>query len=269
MLVLYLFYYYPPLSAFFPTLDASDINWSVSAVLNTFWDANNGVLGTRFPAVRIFPQNGPLWFVRDLMFLSILSPLLFFAVKKMKGYFVCFIGCIWFSLMLVDFEYGAMLGGLFFFSFGACFSVNKIDLKQQFNKCSRLSFVLYPLLGTLYVILSYTIIPPIVGSIVKSANIIISVLFAYNLADYLLKKGKVVTNSFLSSSSFFIYVTHLLVLNNFLRLFLALFRPTNGIGFVLAYLFVAVIMVLFILGVYWLMRRFTPRLLGVLVGRRA
>lgn len=271
-------YYFPPLSSFFPNLNVSDIDTSWKAILNIFWDTTVAIFGD---AERGFvwnasPQDAPLWFVRDLMFLSLLSPVIYFLIKKLGVYIVLLFGLFWFYGVSSDALTGIGLGtisrvfiGLFFFSLGAYLSIHKLDMVHQFGKYSKLSFLLYPLLGTIYIVLSYMSVPALVLSIIKAMNVFVGLFFAYNLAAIILEKGILRTSPFLTSSSFFVYVTHWIIMRNVVRLFFVLLKPTSDLGVLGTYLLATLMIIALILIVYWLMKRFTPRLLGVLVGRRA
>lgn len=276
--LIYVSYYYPPLSSFFPGLNVSDVDTSCKAILNIFWDSTVAAFGDaeRGFVWNTVPQDAPLWFVRDLMFLSLLSPIIHSLIKKLGIYIVLLFGLLWLCGMSSDALTGVGFGtvtrvfvGLFFFSLGAYFSINKLDMVHQFGKYSNLSFLLYPLLGTLHILLSYMTVPTLVLSIIKAMNIFVGLFFAYNLAALILEKGIFRTSPFLTSSSFFIYVTHWIIMDNVVKLFFVLFKPTSDLGVLGIYLLATLIIIVLILAVYWFMRRFTPRLLGVLVGRRA
>lgn len=265
----FLFLYFPPLSSVFGK-NISELNISWQAIFNTFWDHNNGIFGdgiieTNWP---VLPQNGPLWFLRDLMALTLVSPIIYLLIKKLGVYIVLSFGVLWFYGAIYNQGIASVFVGLFFFSLGAYFSVNKKDMVHQFGKYSKLSFCIYPLLSMACLVLSYCSFPLVISSVVKTINIFVGLFFVYNLAALIIKKGIFRVSPLLASSSFFIYVSHAFILG-FVKLFYVLFKPVKDLGVISVYLFATLVIVIVLLGVYWLMRRFTPRLLGVLVGRRA
>lgn len=262
-------FYIPPLSSL-GGKDISDLNLSWQAVLNTFWDFNNGILGNGSGTFNwpVSPQNEPLWFLRDLMVLTLISPIIYLLVRKLGVYIVMLFGVVWFYGSIFNSGIASAFVGLFFFSLGAYFSINKMDMVHQFGKYSKLSFCIYPLLGAICLGMSYLHLPSEIMSIVKTTNIFVGLFFAYNLAALIIEKGIFRSSAFLSSSSFFIYVSHGLIMG-FLKFFYILIKPVSGLGIIGVYLLATLVIIMLLLGIYWLMRRFTPRLLGVLVGRRA
>lgn len=76
------------------------------------WDQGNGV-----------PMLCPYWFVRNLMVLCLLSPLLYYAVRYLKLFFVLFLLVWWMSIPLN----GMIASSLLFFSLGAYFSILEIN----------------------------------------------------------------------------------------------------------------------------------------------
>lgn len=270
--------HYPPLSFFFPGLSVNNLNFSLSGILNVFWDVNASIAGNSESvcAWNVMPQDVPLWFVRDLMCLTLLSPIIYFVIKKFKLYAVLLFGMFWFYGSCSDSLTGEAPGlicrlfvGLSFFSFGAYFSINKIDMVYQLGKYSKMSFFMYPALGLLYIVLSYIIVSPLVLGVIKTLNIFVGLFFAYNIAALIIEKGIFRVSSFLASSSFFIYVAHGLIFDSIVKITLLSLKPISDFGVLGTYLLATTFVIMVLLGVYWLMRRYTPRLLGVLVGRKA
>lgn len=77
------------------------------------------------------PNSGPfsiaLWFIRDLMVVSLLSPVIFWILKKTKGrilvlLFICYWSKIWPQIQ------GFSIDATFFFSIGLYLSINKKNL---------------------------------------------------------------------------------------------------------------------------------------------
>lgn len=81
----------------------------------------------------IFPANGPLWFVRELMFFVIISPLIYCLIKKTAGYGIILLATVDFLNVTSIPSFRLLL----FFSAGACISINY----YQIHKFSCIYFV--------------------------------------------------------------------------------------------------------------------------------
>ena len=91
---------------------------------------------------------------------------------------------------------------------------------------------------------------------------------AYNLAAWLLQKRICKVSPFLASSSFCIYVSHGMICIHMPKLFYLLFHPMSDVGVTAIYILSVVITLVLLLSVYYLMRRFTPKFLKVITGRK-
>jgi hypothetical protein len=86
-----------------------------------------------FPLAESWPINVPMWFLRDLFIMSVLSPLVYFFVKKAKVYglavlFVCYLTRTWTTIP------GFSIVAVFFFSLGAYLGLNKQNLVVEARK---------------------------------------------------------------------------------------------------------------------------------------
>ena len=86
----------------------------------------------------------------------------------------------------------------------------------EFGRCSTFSFVAYPLLSIAYMICAY--VRPEFCTVIKLINILVGLLFAYNVAALLIERSICKPNKFLSSAAFFIYVSHFLIYNEVLKI---------------------------------------------------
>lgn len=215
-LMLFLMRCLPCLSPVFPNAYKEQLNFTIPAVFETFWDASKGILTVPKSAGDvvcnyIFPQNGPLWFVRDLMIVVLCAPLLYWIIKRTRYYFVLLLGVLWFVSNDQFIHVDQLLAAFFFFSWGAYMSINKKDMIQEFGRFFKFSIAAYMLLGTIHVIMAHYY--PDACAIVKKMNVFAGLFFAYNTSAWLLKNKKCKVSPFLASSSFFIYVAHILICN--------------------------------------------------------
>ena len=265
-----LLYRTPPFRSFFPGLASAELNLTLSGVLNCLWDRTHSIflLPESTHSASFYPMNYPLWFIRDLMIVVLCAPLLYYLLRRMRHYFVCLIGLLWF---LKDYVpalavYGQLLTALFFFSWGAYMSISRKDMLVEFGRYFRPSVVLYVLLGLLHVASAHWL--PEASTTIKQLNVLVGLIFAYNLASWLLRRGICRPNAFLASASFFIYVAHSLVLNNTLKSLFVVIAPASELTLIGTYLLALVLTVGGLLLAFWLLRKYAPGLLRVMTGKK-
>lgn len=260
----------PCLSSIFPNAYKIQLDFSLSAILETFWDASKGIfiypLNEDVTTNNISPEVGPLWFIRDLMIVVLCAPLLYWILKRTRFYFVMLLGILWFVSNDEVRHLDQLLSAFFFFSWGAYMSINKKDMLQVFGRFFKVSVIAYVLLGISHITMAHYY--PEACPIIKKMNVFAGLLFAYNLSAWLLKNKICTVNPFLAASSFFIYVSHRLICSDIPKILFMLFHPTSDIGMLLMFLSGILFTVFLLLSVFYLMRRYVPSVLKVVAGRR-
>ena len=118
--------YYPPI----------EIRFSFIRLFSTFFNNSNNsgllVYPADFPPpMDICPINIPLWYVRELMIMVLLSPLTYWIIKKGGKLSIIVLALIWYTtpLLLPKAHYFPMFNqALFFFSWGAFYNIHQILL---------------------------------------------------------------------------------------------------------------------------------------------
>lgn len=247
----------------------STFNLSLSSFLSCFWmyDGNLNISGAGANTPSLFPLNFPLWFLRDLMIVVLCVPLLYWILKYTKYYFVLLLGLLWFVLSYWDIGYlNPLLCAFFFFSWGTYMSINKKDMLIEFGRFFKISIFLYPLLALLYIISMHFC--PNMSGMIKELNVFVGLLFAYNLAAYLLRRNYCKVNSFLASASFFIFISHGLIGARLVKVFYLLIMPASNIALLMVYFLSTLFTILLLLFIFSVLRRYTPTFLKVIAGRK-
>lgn len=252
----------------------TDIHFSLKALLACFWNYNSDFFPQLNEAVSSgsviaysYPINVPLWFLRNLMIVVVCTPLLYRILKYAKSYAVIGLGLLWFFLGYLNAGYlYQLLTGFFFFAWGAYLSINRKDMLKEFGRYFKLSMYAYPLLGVFYVVAMHYW--PEAAFTIKRLNILAGLLFAYNLAAWLLKRNICRPNAFLAASSFFIYVSHHQVCKFMTRILSVLLRPESDIALLTVYSSAIILTLALLLGIFYLMKRYTPGVLKVIAGRQ-
>lgn len=117
-------------------------NW-----LHMFWDCNilstNKVNWLGYLTSFTGPILTPMWFIRDLIVLVLITPIIYFFIRKFKLWTIivlgiCYITGIWPNI------HGLSITALFFFSIGAYFSLHKRNMVNDLRLLRKYTFILYP-----------------------------------------------------------------------------------------------------------------------------
>ena len=226
-------------------------------VLRIFWDC--------VPELNA-PANVPLWFIRDLMIIMVLSPIIYAFVKYTKIYGIILL------LVLYIFNFWPSITGFSvivyaFFSLGAYFSVNKISL---LDICKEYKVVWYlttfALLFPLIWYNSYN--NPIFGYKLLNLFRITGIFALFHFSFYIVRNMKVKTWPILYESSFFLYATHMIYILFVVDIVINKIVPSTAtIVLIIKYLLCPIICSFVCIGIYWMLKKYLPTLLNILTGR--
>lgn len=151
------------------------------------------------------PYDLPLWFLRDLIVITLLTPFIYYAVKRLRAFvlfvlFVAYISRIW---TLIP---GFSITAFFYFTLGAYFALNRLDIVSFVNKYRHV-FVSVSII-LLIVTTIYDGLRTVVGQNVYPFFIFTGVFTAFYLASLCITKYAIKPNKLLVSSCFFIYAFH-------------------------------------------------------------
>lgn len=134
------------------------------------------------------------WFVRDLMIIAIFGPLVKFLIIKLKWsiLFIAFIA--WFFNL---FDYGTTT--FFFFTLGAYFSINKLNIVTVCRKFFVPSSILY----FLFALMDLLTKEWWWNMYIHSLGIVVGIVFVLNITAFYIEKRTIHSVKFLTSSAFF------------------------------------------------------------------
>lgn len=243
---------------------------TVGGWLKPFWNQSyfgpaTNIIGKEFYIS--FPYNGPFWFIRDLIGMCLLSPLIYLVARyaKIWGIVVLYIALLTSVWIHVP---GFGIEAFTYFTLGAYLSIHRKNLVELARK-GRIPF--YILFVATLLLLLYGLPETRPVNVVR----VVSLLFVFsggvsaiNLASYLLERGKVKVSPLLSKSSFMVFAAHGILVSAVKPVFQFLLDSDSIILNILSYflypLFVAGLCVL----VYYIVVNYLPRLSTILVGSR-
>lgn len=159
------------------------------------------VSGFSFRPFMIGPIDLPLWYLRDLIILSILTPVIYVILRKIGYILPVLLSVLWIT-NLCPFAGPIDMLGLVFFCWGAYFGIFKINFMVKFARYNKILLILFLVIGILIMI--YKLESPI--SITR-LSIICGVPIMFNAASYLQEKGFRMPK-ILKASTFFVYASH-------------------------------------------------------------
>lgn len=211
------------------------------------------------------PWNFPLWFVRDLICMILISPLILYFIKYLKHYGVILLAILYLTQIGKDIP-GFSLTAIFFFSLGAYFSLEKKNMLQLFYQLKIPAFILA--IVFLFTALKYN--PEPSHEYFVRLFILFGVITTFNLFAYLNDNYPFMNKlTGFSSLSFFIYVIHEVYIINWLKGFFYNLSLYDNLWMkYLAYWTIPVICIAIIAAIYYSMMKLTPRLFVSSLGDR-
>lgn len=209
------------------------------------WEAGNGG-----------PENMVLWFIRDLITLSICTPFIWYFIKY----------CKWSSLVLIlvasIFKIwipapGFSATSTLFYSIGAWCAIHRTSL---FGICKQLFIPSVILTPIAIVLLKMGYIPLAVFNVVGIP------LFVHT--SYLLFNNQAKAPEIFATCSMFIYLTHCYIVESpkVWRLVHSII-PAAGFGEIVGYFFVPLMAIAILVPLNWILRKIAPKTMRLICGR--
>lgn len=219
------------------------------------------------------PIDGPLWFVRDLIMCSLISPIFPYIVKKAKA-----LGLIIFSILMIfkiwlPFTFITSVG-FFFFLLGAYLQINKKDLFFMNGLSGKIKkYILISFTSLIcFVLFLYSMNEDYYFIALRFSTIICPFILLY-ITNMLLRKQIIRYSKKLSDSSFFIYAAHwtyAIICSLFVSKLLSNFLfPTSILYQQFSQWFIGSIIAIIILTIlHILLKKYLPTLTSYLDGGR-
>lgn len=239
--------------------------------LEGMWDTalwNDGVNFSR--TLPGYPVNMPLWFMRDLMILVLISPLIWFLLQKTRGWGILLMAAWWFPAH--DKFFGFWADSLFFFSLGALSAMKHVE----FVKLARRYAVPFYIAAGIMLVVDFVVMYKnyLTYNELRFNWLVFNVYVISIMCATLAIAGKLAENPLaeklikLSSASFFLYAAHILWLYPLRNFLLEVLAPGSDAAVILFYFAFIAFHCTIVSALYYLMRLLLPKTTAVLtVGR--
>lgn len=232
-------------------------NFSSLDFLTMFWNHNHeGV-----------PICYQFWFIRDLIIVVILSPIIYWIIKK-TPIIVAVIGVFWLFGIWPNVT-GFECVSIFFFSLGGWLGIYKDKLYKLFGLNIRqiiIGIIIYAIViaFSTYCWKNGNTIP---YNLLHKIGILIGIIASFNYVRYLTEQIKFVPNRFLINSSFFIYGYHGITIALIMKTYAKLV-PLNEGTIISGYFLCCIITIVFGLFLYSLLMKLFPKFGNLITGGR-
>ena len=191
----------------------------------------------------VAPANMPLWFLRDLIVVSLLTPIIYIGLRKL-GYWLIVILTILYLSGVCPFFPGLSAYAIYFFMLGAFLGIRKLNLIESSMRVEFPAYILSIILGTVMLFTYHTAF----FSSLMLAFRITGAIAVFCLASHFATK----TSSPVFDSAYFIYLAHYVFFLFFIdAAFFALFG-TSEPNLCLHYLLCPLIKVVIFVGSYYM-----------------
>ena len=224
--------------------------------LRIFWDGRDG----------LYPHDFPFWFIRDLMVFMVLSPILFYYVKKtgIVGLVILYLAYI---LVLWKNVPGFSAEGLFYFSLGAYLSIHGIDFTA---KCRKHLVIAACVSVPLVLAMVYTF-----GNnddaweYLRRLFTLFGSAATIGIVALLFQRERIQVRQLLTRSSFFVYAAHGTIVLPYVGKALDRILPYNQFWLIINYFSSALLTIAILVLCYWLFSKWIPETTSVLTGGRS
>lgn len=231
----------------------SDFIWS-------FWNIGHVYGDASFTGLVL---DIPLWYVRDLLVISLFSPLLYILLRKTKGFVLFVFALLWAGELIPDF-YAPSDQALCFFSLGAYAGMRKLVIPDEWADKRCYLFLLAYLLLSLVIIYFRFFRVEEFWTWIKHVNDLFGMASILLLALHLTRKKESWASSAISGASFFLYAFFSMPLLLLQKLIVPLFESYGSKGMLACFLICPTVVILLGLFCYWCLQRVAPAWLSCL-----
>lgn len=203
------------------------------------------------------PIDGPLWYVRNLMIMVVISPIISYMMKYTKWYLILIMTILW-IIQIPPFNKGIGIA-FYFFSLGGYLRISDYHV-ENLQRYTKYLIIAYPV----YVV--YALLMQSYSNCWDfQFGILLGIGAIFSLTMHFIKcsNGNCKFTQILLETSFFIYCLHDLLLQ-FLKPFFSEILGTGDF----AYISLIVVDIALCLGFFYVLKRISPKVTSLLMGGR-
>jgi len=223
--------------------------------LRLFWDRGS------YDDGNFVPLLCPFWYIRNLLIMCILSPVLYYIIRYAREVFLLIVAIWWLSTHHNAFIPQTIL----FFSLGAYFSIHDINPLKVFSENKRCILSFFCLIAVADFLTHMGYGTPFNLQIHRLA-LIINIPTLFLLADFCVQKGY--SNNLLPNSAFIVFAVHYPIVVFLRKICAAKFAAASDTTHIILYFVCVIIATIASLFFYLVLAKYFPKLKNILSGNR-
>ncbi len=213
------------------------------------------------------PVDYPLWYLRDLIVMSIISPLFYVLLKGRKGIWVLGALLVCFVAGLGPHISGLEPVAVVFFGFGAYSGIHGLDPVEACGRPTVFRATAATAIWTALCVASVSGPTAFIRERCIGLGILCGVYALTCWASYMTDRRARIP-ALLTSSTFFVFGLHSLVIGPWRSILSKVIIPDTSVGMILLYFSLSATVTAFCVASYWLLRRICPPIAKALTGGR-
>lgn len=231
------------------------VDYSFFDYLRIFWDRGS------YDSGNFVPLLCPLWYIRNLMIMSIISPLLYYIIKYIRVVFLIIVAVWWMTTPHNAFIPQTIL----FFSLGAYFAILDINPLEFIYRKKRLVLTLF-IIFAIGDIISHVYINTLINLQIHRMSLILNIPAILLLGDWCVRHGYI--NKWLPNAVFIVFCVHYPIVVVLRKLCATQYSDASDLVHILLYFVCVVISTALSLSIYQVLNRYFPNIKNILSGNR-
>lgn len=223
--------------------------------VRAFWDRGSYDNGNFVPILC------PFWYIRNLLIMSVVSPLLHYVIKYVREAYLLIVAFWW----LLTPHNAFISQTILFFSLGAYFSITKKNPLVFFSKSKKL-FILLCAIFAIADILVHTIYVTPINLQIHRLALIFNIPTLLLLADYCCLNNW--NPKILPKTAFIVFSIHYPIVVIIRRICVGRFGEASDIIHIPLYFLCIILVIIICLSIYIIMDKYLPRIKSILSGNR-
>lgn len=223
--------------------------------VRAFWDRGSYVDGNFVPILC------PFWYIRNLLIISVLSPLFYYIIKFVREAYLLVVAVWW----LLTPHNAFISQTIMFFSLGAYFSIIDKNPLELFHKYKKLYLILFAAFAIADILVHTLYVTPINLQIHRLA-LIFNIPALFLLADFCCHHA--ITSKILSNAAFIVFSVHYPIVVVLRKACAAKLGDASDLIHIPLYFLCVLLATSLSLLIYICMNRFCPKVKKILSGNR-
>lgn len=229
--------------------------YTIIDYVRLFWDRGS------FDNGNFVPLLCPLWYIRNLLIMSLLSPLLYYIIRYAREAFLIIVTVWW----LLSYHNAFIPQTILFFCLGAYFSIFGTNPLQIVYKHKKLFLILFAVFA-ISDIISHTSYGSPINLQIHRLSLIFNIPALLILADWCIQHGY--NSKLLPNAAFIVFCVHYPIVVILRKICIAQFTDSSDVIHILLYFVCVIIATVLSISVYLFMDRFLPSTKRILSGNR-